>query len=56
MTAGEALQRLKDGNERFVDGRSKPDWFADLSKGQNPFATIFGCSDSRVPPEIVFDQ
>ena len=32
------------------------DWLADLSEGQHPFATILGCSDSRVPPEIVFDQ
>jgi carbonic anhydrase len=56
MTACEALQRLHDGNERFVARRSNPDWFADLSEGQQPFATILGCSDSRVPPEIVFDQ
>ena len=55
MTASDALQRLKDGNARFVAGRSNPDWFADLSEGQNPFATILGCSDSRVPPEILFD-
>jgi len=56
MTASEALQRLKDGNVRFVAGAVKRDWFADLSEGQQPFATILGCSDSRVPPEIVFDQ
>jgi carbonic anhydrase len=56
MTASEALQRLKDGNARFVAGAAKRDWFADLSEGQQPFATILGCSDSRVPPEIVFDQ
>jgi len=57
MTASEALQRLKDGNARFVSGASaKRDWFADLSEGQQPFATILGCSDSRVPPETVFDQ
>jgi carbonic anhydrase len=56
MTASEALQRLKDGNARFVARETNPDWFADLSEGQNPFATILGCSDSRVPPEIVFDQ
>jgi carbonic anhydrase len=61
MTASEALQRLKDGNARFVSGASarravERDWLADLSAGQHPFATILGCSDSRVPPEIVFDQ
>ena len=61
MTADEALQRLKEGNARFVSGASarrvvERDWLADLSEGQHPFATILGCSDSRVPPEIVFDQ
>jgi len=61
VTAGEALQRLKEGNARFVSGASarrvvERDWLADLSEGQHPFATILGCSDSRVPPEIVFDQ
>jgi carbonic anhydrase len=56
MTAHEALHRLKDGNARFVAGASRQDWFTDLSEGQQPFATILGCSDSRVPPEIVFDQ
>ena len=61
MTAGEALQRLRDGNARFVSGVScrrvvDRDWLANVAFGQNPFATILGCSDSRVPPEIVFDQ
>ena len=61
MTPSEALQRLQDGNARFVNGAStrrviERDWLADLSEGQHPFATILGCSDSRVPPEIVFDQ
>jgi len=61
MTSGEALQRLQEGNVRFVSGAStrrviERDWLADLSEGQHPFATILGCSDSRVPPEIVFDQ
>ena len=55
MTASEALQRLKDGNARFAAGAStRRDWL-DLSGGQHPFATILGCSDSRVPPEILFD-
>ncbi len=55
------LQRLLDGNRRFVNGTSiHPD--ADgsrrtsLKSGQKPFAVILSCSDSRVPPEIVFDQ
>jgi carbonic anhydrase len=56
MTAREALQKLEEGNARFVAGAAKPDWFADLSEAQHPFATILGCSDSRVPPEILFDQ
>jgi carbonic anhydrase len=56
MTPSESLQRLKEGNARFVAGASNLDWYADLSAGQHPFATILGCSDSRVPPEIVFDQ
>lgn len=59
-TADEALARLKAGNERFVSGQShfprlQTDVLADLAKGQQPFATILGCSDSRVPPELVFD-
>ena len=59
-TADEALQRLKAGNERFVAGRShfprlQREVLTDLAKGQQPYATILGCSDSRVPPELVFD-
>jgi carbonic anhydrase len=61
MTANEALRLLKDGNARFVSGASthrvvERDWLAKMVEGQHPFATILGCSDSRVPPEIVFDQ
>src|SRR3954469_6785084 len=57
----EALSRLKAGNERFVkskDSTSKPVAArrAETAKGQNPFATIVGCADSRTAPEIVFDQ
>ena len=57
-----ALKRLQDGNQRFVDGlrsietmmtHTKRD---ELAGGQEPFAIILGCSDSRVPAEIVFDQ
>jgi carbonic anhydrase len=59
-TADEVLARLKAGNERFVRGEARfptvqKDILADLAKGQQPYATILGCSDSRVPPELVFD-
>ena len=59
-TAEEALQRLIDGNERFCRGEARPatpqrELLADLALGQQPFATILGCSDSRVPPEWIFD-
>jgi carbonic anhydrase len=59
-TAEEALARLAAGNERFVRGEArfptvKKDVLAALAKGQAPYATILGCSDSRVPPELVFD-
>ena len=55
-----ALARLLDGNERFVRGESRlagdsVKSLSDLAKGQRPYATILGCSDSRVPPEWVFD-
>lgn len=62
LTAQEALERLKQGNERFVSGKSSiPDLVSQehrqqLTADQNPFAIILGCSDSRVPAEIVFDQ
>src|SRR5262245_20240080 len=59
-TADEALARLIAGNERFVRGASHQgmpprETLADLARGQRPFATILGCSDSRVPPEWIFD-
>jgi carbonic anhydrase len=59
-TAAQALARLKAGNERFVRGRArfptvKKEVLAALAKGQQPYATIVGCSDSRVPPELLFD-
>src|SRR6187402_3924424 len=59
-TAEQALTRLKQGNERFVNGQARfptvqKEVLADLAKGQQPYATILGCSDSRVPPELVFD-
>ena len=59
-TAAEALARLTAGNERFVQGLARfptvqKEILAELAKGQRPYATIIGCSDSRVPPELVFD-
>ncbi len=59
LPADEALERLLAGNTRFVedpsDSRSKR-WHADLAQAQQPFAVILGCSDSRAPAELVFDQ
>ncbi len=59
--AREALSRLMEGSRRYVEKkRSYPNQDAErrveASKGQHPFAVILGCSDSRVPPEIIFDQ
>jgi len=59
-TAEAVLRRLQEGNARFVSGRARfptvqTDVLAELAKGQRPYATILGCSDSRVPPELVFD-
>ena len=59
-SAQEALARLKEGNARFIAGKARfqtvqKDVLAELTKGQQPYATILGCSDSRVPPELVFD-
>jgi carbonic anhydrase len=62
LSAREALQRLKEGNRRFTsnarnsEGYLNPGRLAELSTNQEPFAIILGCSDSRVPAEIVFDQ
>lgn len=62
IPAREALDRLREGNRRFVAdspaagepaGRVRP---AEVAAGQAPFAIVLGCSDSRVPAEIVFDQ
>jgi len=59
-TASEALARLVEGNERFVRGEARfptvqKEILAKLEKAQHPYATILGCSDSRVPPELLFD-
>lgn len=61
MDAEQALQRLKKGNERFAGDspkhpRADASWRSELLAGQHPFAVIVGCSDSRVPPELIFDQ
>ena len=60
VSADEALARLVAGNERFRRGEShwtgiRPESLADLARAQEPYATVLGCSDSRVPPELVFD-
>jgi carbonic anhydrase len=58
----EALERLREGNRRFVSDVRSCDTLTsqmrrnELAAGQEPFAIILGCSDSRVPAEIVFDQ
>ena len=59
-TADDALARLMAGNDRFVRGDARfptvqKEVLAELAKGQHPYATILGCSDSRVPPELLFD-
>jgi carbonic anhydrase len=62
ISAREALARLRDGNRRFAANERRPDATlggdrrAELARSQEPFAIILGCSDSRVPAEIVFDQ
>ncbi len=61
ISPDEALKRLMDGNRRFVSARRRnPNQnrarLTEVAKGQNPFAAILGCADSRVPAEIVFDQ
>jgi carbonic anhydrase len=57
----EAISRLKQGNGRFTSGnqqhpRQSTTQRVELANSQHPFAVIVGCADSRVPPEIVFDQ
>lgn len=61
LSAQEALKKLTDGNQRFVKSHQKhPDSSKkrrhEMLKGQHPFVVILSCSDSRVPPEIIFDQ
>jgi carbonic anhydrase len=59
--AAEARQRLLEGNERFMAGKSfhphaSREWRKRLTAAQKPFAAILACSDSRVPTELIFDQ
>jgi carbonic anhydrase len=62
ISANEALERLREGNRRFVAGEHTIDELASgirrmaVVSGQRPIAAILGCSDSRVPVEVVFDQ
>lgn len=62
LSAEEALSRLKQGNQRFVKGETQHikllshQQRAEMAESQEPFAIILGCSDSRVPAEMVFDQ
>jgi carbonic anhydrase len=61
MNPDQALQRLMEGNQRFVNGRLENPRrdrtrLREVAKTQKPFAAILGCADSRVPSEIIFDQ
>jgi carbonic anhydrase len=62
VSALEALERLREGNRRYVSGVRSVDKLMtqirrdELVGGQKPFAVILGCSDSRVPVEVIFDQ
>jgi carbonic anhydrase len=60
MTKSDILQRLKDGNQRFINDQNKAELQdssrrADLTGGQAPFAIVLSCADSRVVPEMAFD-
>lgn len=62
LSPDQALQKLMDGNKRYVEGQMVGSKGADaaaratVAKGQKPYATVLTCSDSRVPPELVFDE
>jgi carbonic anhydrase len=61
LTPDQALQKLVDGNNRFVERRrlhpnQTPERLVEVAEGQRPFAAILGCADSRVPTEVIFDQ
>jgi carbonic anhydrase len=60
ISARDGLKRLMDGNERFLNGSArfpiiKKEVLESMAQEQHPYATILGCSDSRVPPELIFD-
>src|SRR6476660_7855838 len=60
ITASQALRRLVEGNRRFLRGDARfptvrKEILLQLAREQRPYATILGCSDSRVPPELLFD-
>lgn len=61
ISAEQALKLLLEGNQRFVAGKLEhpnqtPERRAEVAKGQHPFAAVLACSDSRTPPEIIFDR
>jgi len=61
ISAEQALKLLLEGNQRFVAGKLEhpnqtPARRAEVAKGQHPFAAVLACSDSRTPPEIIFDR
>ena len=60
ISATEALERLHDGNRRYLAGKSNSDSIrghkSGMEAGQSPFAVVLACSDSRVPVEMIFDQ
>jgi carbonic anhydrase len=60
VAPAEAMTKLKEGNSRYVSGSQHPGQTAErrteLARTQHPFAAVLSCSDSRVPPEVVFDQ
>ena len=61
ISADQALKLLLEGNQRFVAGKLEhpnqtPARRAEVAKGQHPFAAVLACSDSRTPPEIIFDR
>jgi carbonic anhydrase len=61
MSAEQSLKLLLEGNQRFVAGKLEhpnqtPERRAEVAKGQHPFAAVLACSDSRTPPEIIFDR
>ena len=62
VTSDEALQKMMDGNKRYVENQMTGSKLCDvatrssLAKSQKPYAIVLTCSDSRVPPEIIFDK